>query len=287
VSDAVGAFGAEDRALCEQLERASRKLEQKVRGATAELARQNELLRRQRLELEHAANLKNQFLANVSHEFRTPLNAILGYTSMLLHGVNGTLAERQRRNLERVDANARRLLAIINDILDISRIEAGRMRIRRSAFPLPALVDEVLADFEPLVVRSKLELRRKLALRLPTLHSDRPKLKQILMNLLSNALKFTPNGSVTVSVTHSRATRQVWILVADTGIGIDEPDQKRVFEDFQQVDPSATRRYGGAGLGLAVSRRLAEVLGGSLTVTSRLGEGSTFTLVLPLKAGVT
>jgi PAS domain S-box-containing protein len=268
--------------LYEQLERVSKELEQKVHSATAELVRQNELLRRQQIELEQASNLKSQFLANMSHEFRTPLNAILGYTSMLLQGVSGTLGVSQRRSLERVDSNARHLLAIINDILDISRIEAGRMPLHPSRFELPMLVSEVLAEVEPLIARSRLELRRELERPLPLLKSDRPKVKQILVNLLSNALKFTPRGSVTVTAKHSKRTREIWIGIADTGIGIADHDQERIFGDFQQVDGSTTRQYGGAGLGLSICRRLADVLGGRLLLQSRVGHGSTFTLVLPI-----
>jgi PAS domain S-box-containing protein len=268
--------------LYEQLERASKELEVKVHTATAELVRQNELLRRQQIELEQASNMKSQFLANMSHEFRTPLNAILGYTSMLLQGVSGSLGGAQRRNLERVDSNARHLLAIINDILDISRIEAGRMPVHLSRFELPVLVSEVLSEVEPLIARSKLTMRRELPARL-VLRSDRPKVKQILVNLLSNALKFTPAGAVTVSATPRRRSKEVWISVTDTGIGIADRDRDRIFGDFQQVDASPTRQYGGAGLGLSICRRLAEVLGGKLTLASRVGQGSTFTLVLPTK----
>jgi signal transduction histidine kinase len=235
------------------------------------------------MELEQASNLKSQFLANMSHEFRTPLNAILGYTSMLLQGVSGALEPAQRRNLARVDSNARHLLAIINDILDISRIEAGRMPVHLSRFELPMLVSEVLAEVEPLIAGSKLTVRRVLPPTLPTLRSDRSKVKQILVNLLSNALKFTPSGSVTVSVTHKLPVQELRISVADTGIGIASGDKERIFGDFQQVDASPTRQYGGAGLGLSICRRLAEVLGGRLTLASTVGKGSTFALVLPMK----
>jgi PAS domain S-box-containing protein len=269
--------------LYEQLERASKELEQKVHTATAELVRQNELLRRQQIELEQASNLKSQFLANMSHEFRTPLNAILGYTSMLLQGVSGPLGAAQKRNLERVDSNARHLLAIINDILDISRIEAGRMPVHLSRVELPTLVAEVLAEVEPLIARSKLTVRRELAAKLPIVRTDRPKVKQILVNLLSNALKFTPAGSVTVAAELKARAREVWISVTDTGIGIADRDKERIFGDFQQVDASPTRQYGGAGLGLSICRRLAEVLGGRLMLSSKVGQGSTFTLVLPTK----
>jgi signal transduction histidine kinase len=268
--------------LCEELGRATKELASRVQDATSELVRQNELLRRQQIELEQASSLKSQFLANMSHEFRTPLNAILGYTSMLLQGVQGELSPAQRRNLERVDSNARHLLAIINDILDISRIEAGRMPVHRSRFDLAGLIAEVLAEVDPLIVRSKLTVKRDVSPKLPAIRSDRPKVKQILVNLLSNALKFTSEGTVTVSAVTRRATGEVHVAVADTGIGIAERDQDRIFGDFQQVDASPTRPYGGAGLGLSICKRLADVLDGRLMLTSEVGRGSTFTLVLPV-----
>ena len=270
--------------LYEQLKQASDELEQKVREATAELVRQNELLRRSHIEIEQASALKSQFLANMSHEFRTPLNAIMGYTSMLLKGVAGELTTPQRRQMARVDSNAHHLLSIINDILDISRIEAGKMPLTLGELELPGLVTEVVAEVEPLIARSRLTVSTVLAENLPTMVSDRQKVKQIMINLLTNALKFTPEGSVRVLASHSDERGEVTIAVEDTGIGIAEEDFEKVFEDFRQADNSPTREYGGAGLGLAICRRLAGMLDGQLTVNSKLGVGSTFTLVLPLVA---
>jgi signal transduction histidine kinase len=270
--------------LYEELKRASSLLEEKVRDATAELVRQNELLQRQALELEAASSAKSQFLANMSHEFRTPLNAILGYTSMMLQGVSGPLPPTLVRQLTRIDSNGRHLLTIINDILDIARIEAGRMPLNLGRFPADALVKEVLAELEPLIARSKLDVSFEQGRNVPPLKSDRAKVKQILMNLISNALKFTPKGSVTVSVRWRARKGEVRIAVADTGIGIAPKDQETVFQDFRQVDNSPTRQYGGTGLGLAICRRLANVLGGDITLMSVVNEGSTFTLVLPAKA---
>jgi signal transduction histidine kinase len=269
--------------LFEQLQEASGQLEAKVQEATAELVRQNELLRRQALELEQASAAKSQFLANMSHEFRTPLNAILGYTSILLKGISGELAPQQRENLSRVDSNARHLLAIINDILDISRIEAGRMPLHVSEFHVRDLVTEVMTELEPIIVRSRLEVASEVSADLPTVRTDRAKLKQIVLNLLTNALKFTAEGSVRVVATPARETRQVAISVTDTGIGIAEPDQGQIFDDFQQADTSSTRAYGGAGLGLAICRRLVGMLDGQITVQSKLGQGSTFTVLVPLR----
>jgi signal transduction histidine kinase len=267
--------------LYEQLKLASEELEGKVQSATAELARQNELLRRQALELEQASAAKSQFLANVSHELRTPLNAILGYAAMTLQGVSGELMAPQRRNLSRIDANARHLLTLINEILDITRIEAGRMPIQVVAFNLPELLREVISELEPIIVKSGLELTTRLPSDLPTLRSDRQKVKQIVVNLLSNALKFTQKGNITIRV-KTVGARAVTIEVIDTGIGIPKQDFEKIFEDFRQVDSTPRRAYGGTGLGLSICRRLASMLRGTLKVDSTLGKGSTFTLTLPL-----
>jgi signal transduction histidine kinase len=267
--------------LYEQLKRASSELEQKVREATAELTRQNELLRRSHFEIEQASAAKSQFLANMSHEFRTPLNAILGYTSMLLKGVTGELTPHQRRNLERVDSNAHHLLAIINDILDISRIEAGKMPLTVSRFDLKDLVAEVLAEVEPIISRSRLAVTSEQASDVPPLKTDRQKVKQIVINFLTNAIKFTPQGSVEVRTEYVAARDQIAVVVADTGIGISPADRDRIFEDFRQADNSPTREYTGAGLGLAICRRLAGMLDGTITLESEVGRGSTFTLFVP------
>jgi PAS domain S-box-containing protein len=267
--------------LYEQLEKASRQLEAEVQAATAELVRQNELLRRQHIQLQQASEAKSQFLATMSHELRTPLNAILGYTRMLLQGVYGDVAQPQRKGLGRVDSNANHLLAIINNVLDISRIEAGRMPLELSEFSLTDLIAEVMGEVEPIIARSRLEVGAHSAEGLPRVFSDRQKVKQIVLNLLTNALKFTREGSVVVSA--SAGGEHVAVVVADTGIGIDPADHEKIFEDFRQVDNSTTREYGGAGLGLSICRHLAKILGGEIRLSSRSGQGSTFTLSLPAR----
>ncbi len=269
--------------LYERLKQASAELERKVQEATAELAQQNELLRRQHIELEQASALKSQFLANISHEFRTPLNAILGYTHMLLHGVTGAVTDPQRKSLTRIDSNSRHLLALINDILDITRIEAGRMPLNLTRFRVAELVHEVMSELEPIIRRSNLAVTTRIKPSLPTVKTDRQKVKQVVLNLLSNALKFTPTGSVTIGATIDNKTDTVSIVVRDTGVGIPAESQSKIFEDFRQLDNSPTRGYGGTGLGLSICRRLAQMLGGSIEVTSRLGEGSVFTLRLPVR----
>jgi len=270
--------------LYEQLKQASVGLERKVQEATAELADQNELLRRQHIALEQASALKSQFLANMSHEFRTPLNAILGYTHMLLNGVSGAVSDSQRKSLTRIDSNSRHLLALINDILDITRIEAGRMPLNLSTFRVPDLVTEVMSELEPIIKRSNLAVAARMRRELPPLKSDRQKVKQIVLNLLSNALKFTPQGSVTIGAAYDRKARTMSIAVSDTGVGIPDGDHGKVFEDFRQLDSSPARGYGGTGLGLSICRRLAQMLGGSIDLDSVPGHGSTFTLRLPARA---
>jgi signal transduction histidine kinase len=200
---------------------------------------------------------------------------------MLLKGISGELSPHQRRNLERIDSNSQHLLSIINDILDITRIEAGKMPLTVAEFPMAELIREVLAEVEPLIARSKLTMTTEVDSALPPLRSDRQKVKQIVINLLTNALKFTPQGGVTVTAVGEAERGRVAIAVADTGIGISPKDQEVIFEDFRQADDSPTRQYTGAGLGLAICRRLASMLGGELTVRSGVGEGSTFTLRLP------
>jgi len=270
--------------LYEQLKQASVELERKVQEATAELADQNELLRRQHIALEQASALKSQFLANMSHEFRTPLNAILGYTHMLLNNVTGPVSDPQRKSLTRIDSNSRHLLALINDILDITRIEAGRMPLNATSFGIGELFDEVQAELEPIIKRSNLAVTTKMRAGVPTVRSDRQKVKQIMLNLLSNALKFTPAGSVTMTASYDSKQKEIAIAVKDTGVGIPVEDQVKVFEDFRQLDSSPARGYGGTGLGLSICRRLAHILGGSIELESTAGKGSTFTLRLPAKA---
>jgi signal transduction histidine kinase/PAS domain-containing protein len=269
--------------LYEQLKQASDELERKIQAATADIAQQNELLRRQAIELEQASQLKSQFLANMSHEFRTPLNAMLGYTSMLLQGVAGPLETSARRQLGRIESNGRHLLTIINEILDISRIEAGRMPLQISTFRIPDLIGEVRAELEPIILRSKLTVTIDVARDIKPISSDRQKVKQILLNLLSNALKFTHEGGVIISVRRQPVDRMIALSVADSGIGIAPADQAKIFEDFRQLDNSPTRAYGGTGLGLSICRRLAQMLGGTITVQSQVGKGSTFTLTLPVQ----
>src|SRR5262245_28241412 len=269
--------------LYAELREASAQLEVKVREATAELAHQNELLRRQALALEQASAAKSQFLANVSHEFRTPLNAILGYSLMLMGGFYGKLSEEQTRTVQRIDANSKHLATLINDVLDIERIEAGRMPLQISQFPVQDVVREVMEELQGVIAQSTCAVNVRLSAELPRLKSDRQKLKQILVNLLSNALKYTKEGTIDIIATFEAATGRLALSVRDSGVGIAPEDHERIFEPFQQAKRVITRPQGGTGLGLAISRRLAQMLGGDITVQSALGAGSTFTVTFPVR----
>ena len=269
--------------LFAELQQASAHLELRVREATAELANQNELLRRQALALEQASAAKSQFLANVSHEFRTPLNAILGYSLMLMGGFYGPLTEEQARTVQRVDANSKHLATLINDVLDIERIEAGRMPLQISQFPLQDVVREVIDELQGVIAQSTAAVNVTLPADLPKLKSDRQKLKQVLVNLVSNALKFTKDGAIEITARHDSSASRVLLSVRDSGVGIAPEDHIRIFEPFQQAKRVNMRPQGGTGLGLAISRRLTRMLGGDISVDSQLGAGSTFTVALPLR----
>ena len=197
---------------------------------------------------------------------------------------DGDLPANIRRQLTRIDSNGRHLLTIINEILDITRIEAGKMPMQISEFSLNELVPEVMTELDPVISRSKLSVTSRLASESPIMVSDRQKVKQVLVNLLSNALKFTHQGSIEIGVDFDPLTRMASIVVKDTGIGIAPEHHDKIFEDFRQVDDSPSRRYGGTGLGLAICRRLASALGGRITLHSTLGEGSLFTLTIPSEA---
>lgn len=272
--------------LYAELQKASAQLEVKVREATTELAQQNELLRRQALALEQGSAAKSQFLANVSHEFRTPLNAILGYTFMLLEKAYGDLQPEQVRTVSRIDANSRHLATLINDVLDIERIEAGRMPLQITTFAVEELVREVLEELAGVIAQSPAAVRVAGDLSMPRIRSDRQKLKQILVNLLGNALKFTREGHVDIVVRRNERKNRFTAVVRDTGIGIALTDYDRIFEPFQQAGRAGSRVLGGTGLGLAICRRLARMLGGDISVHSEVGVGSAFEVDLPVRVRV-
>jgi GAF domain-containing protein/CheY-like chemotaxis protein/anti-sigma regulatory factor (Ser/Thr protein kinase) len=232
---------------------------------------------------EEATHAKSAFLANMSHELRTPLNAIIGFTRIVRRKGEELLPQKQLDNLDKVLTSSDHLLGLINTVLDISKIEAGRMEVQASRFQIKPIIELVGNTSQPLIREEHVELRIKVDDDIPLLYSDQEKIKQILLNLLSNAAKFTHHGSITV---RARAdNRNLIIAVTDTGIGISANALDRVFEEFQQEDTSTTRQYGGTGLGLSISRSLARLLGGDLKAESQEGAGSKFTLVIPLNYG--
>jgi signal transduction histidine kinase/DNA-binding response OmpR family regulator len=227
-----------------------------------------------------ASRLKSEFLANMSHELRTPMNAILGFTELVHNGALGPVTDKQKEGLGRVLRNARNLLDLINDVLDLSKIEAGKMEVATQEFNPRAVVEGVIATIEPLATKKGLEVRVLLAASPELVAGDEGKVRQIVLNLLSNAVKFTEAGAIEVSLDTQQAS---WtVAVKDSGIGIAPELHGLIFEEFRQVDASSTRSRGGTGLGLAICQKMAQLMGGYVTVASTPGEGSTFTLNLPL-----
>jgi PAS domain S-box-containing protein len=250
-------------------------------------------LRDQANELMTANRYKSEFLANMSHELRTPLNSILILSDQLRQNAASNLTEKQVRHADIIHRAGHDLLQLINDVLDLAKIEAGHMQIKSEPLDLGELLAELVANLEPMAAQNGLTLKARIDEGVPaSLVSDRARLQQILRNLITNALKFTEHGSVDIHVSSQQAESAVdeemlQICVTDTGIGIAEDQHERIFQAFQQIDGSISRQYGGTGLGLAIARQLAEVLGGGIRLTSAPGQGSSFTVELPLKVAAT
>ena len=233
-------------------------------------------------QLEIASQHKSQFLANMSHELRTPLNAIIGYTEMMADGLYGDVSEKAQGVLERVQSNGRHLLGLINDVLDLSKIEAGQLVLAVEEYSVADIVATVLSATESLARAKGLSLGSAVAPGLPVGTGDARRLTQVLLNLVGNAIKFTDSGSVEVRAV--AVDGRFRMSVVDTGFGIAPDDQKRIFEEFQQVDNTSTRKKGGTGLGLSISRRIVELHGGRIWVESEVGKGSSFNVVVPINA---
>jgi signal transduction histidine kinase len=231
-------------------------------------------------QLEIASQHKSQFLANMSHELRTPLNAILGYTELILDNIYGDAPDKMREVLERLQANGKHLLGLINDVLDLSKIEAGQLALDLAGYSLTDIVHTVVVAVESLANGKNLALTADVAPNLPAGRGDERRLAQVLLNLVGNAIKFTDKGEVAIKATTSDGSFTV--AVRDTGPGIARSDQGKIFEEFQQADNSATKRKGGTGLGLSIAKRIIAMHGGRIWVESEVGKGSTFAFTIPV-----
>lgn len=275
---------------------------QHERRQAARLVERSRELERLSSELLRANRMKNDFLANVSHELRTPLNAIVGFVDLLREGVYGDLSPRQVKPVERIEASANHLRHLVDQILDLAKMAAGRLDVHAEYLDVRPFILDVASEVESLLNEKSLSLSLAMGSSLPRIHSDPTHLRQILVNLIGNAIKYTDTGSIVVKtrvfdrntaleqklpeiVAAAQENVQSWlaIQVIDSGRGIPLADQERVFEEFEQVDagPRADSPHRGTGLGLAISRRLARLLGGDLLLESEPGKGSTFTLWLP------
>ena len=270
--------------MADQLADLYANLERKVEARTSDLAAALAELEVKGRELEMASRHKSQFLANMSHELRTPLNAIIGYSEMLQEEAEDLGEDAFLPDLRRINAAGKHLLGLINDILDLSKIEAGRMDLYPETFDVQQMIQDVAAIVQPLIEKNGNTLVIICPDDLGTMHADQTKLRQILFNLLSNAAKFTDHGTITLRVAPQNAV--VTFAVSDTGIGMTEEQLGRLFEAFSQAEASTTSKYGGTGLGLAISRHFCRLMGGDLTVTSVYGQGSTFTVQLPADVAV-
>jgi signal transduction histidine kinase len=232
-------------------------------------------------QVEEASKHKSQFLANMSHELRTPLNAILGYTELIIDGVYGEAPEKMRTVMERVQSNGKHLLGLINDVLDLSKIEAGQLVLSIQDYSIKDVVHGVYSAVEPLANSKKLAFKIEVPANLPAARGDDRRLTQVLLNLVGNAIKFTDAGEIAVKAAASNGAYT--ISVRDTGPGIAEADQAKIFDEFQQADSTQTKAKGGTGLGLSIAKRIIEMHGGTLWVESSLGAGSTFSFTVPLR----
>ncbi|HNI75065.1 MAG TPA: ATP-binding protein, partial [Giesbergeria sp.] len=262
-----------------------------MEDVTAERAAK-EAMRQAKEAAEAADRIKSAFLATMSHELRTPLNSIIGFTGIILQGLAGPLTAEQSKQLGMVRDSSRHLLALINDVLDISKIEAGELKVSREPFDLVQSVRKVLDIVRPLADKKHLQLRVEVPQGLDRMLSDARRVEQVMLNLLSNAIKFTETGHVALRVScfdepsakDGDVRTMVRLDISDTGMGIREEDMARLFAPFHQIDSALSRKHDGTGLGLAICRRLADLMGGRVEVASTWGQGSTFTIVLPMQA---
>jgi signal transduction histidine kinase len=255
-----------------ELRQINQEMEQRIKLRTAELANAME-------QAQAADRIKSAFLATMSHELRTPLNSIIGFTGIILQGIVGPLNDEQKKQMNMVRGSAQHLLSLINDVLDLSKIEAGQLQVAYENFDLRSMMEKAVESARPLAGKKGLELTYAVSYEIETITGDRRRVEQILLNLISNAIKFTEKGSVKIEC--EPEGDNVTISVIDTGIGIKTEDLETLFQAFRQIDSGMTRKYDGTGLGLSISKKLVELMGGQIRVTSVWGSGSTFSFSLP------
>lgn len=282
----------EFKAMALKLKKYYQELEEKVAARTRDLIKANEILNKQKerlkeanIQLQKTNELKSEFLSSISHELKTPLTSILAFNELLLEGIAGELTEQQKEYHYDIQRNGYQLLSLINDILDMAKLQAGRMELEVSVFPVQALIDDVVKKITPLLIKKEQEIKVEVEENLPMLVADQKKIEQVLTNLLNNANKFTPkHGKIKVKAERSKEKGKVLVSVSDTGPGIRKEDQKIIFEMFRQVNGSNTRTHGGSGLGLALAKKLVELHGCKIWVESELGQGSTFYFTIPAES---
>jgi signal transduction histidine kinase len=269
----------------DELQQWGKKLERRVKQRTADLEQKSRELSKANVRLEELSQLKSHFLANMSHELRTPLNSILGFSEVLQDKMFGALNEKQEQYVNYIMESGQHLLSLINNILDLSKIEAGKMEIEVAKIRIGDLLKDSLTMVKEMALKQSVELGLKLEDDIPEIYADERKVKQIAFNLLSNAVKFTPDGG-RVGIQAVKEQEDIRVTVWDTGIGIKEEDKGKLFKEFQQLDSGANKRYQGTGLGLALSKRLVEMHGGRIWVESEPGKGSRFSFTLPIRQEV-
>jgi signal transduction histidine kinase len=258
-----------------ELKKINAEMEQRIIDRTAELA--------QAMEKAKAADkIKSAFLATMSHELRTPLNSIIGFTGIMLQGLAGPLNEEQHKQLSMIQNSSRHLLSLINDVLDISKIEAGQLELSPNPFLLKLSIDKILKLISPLAEKKGLSLKFDITEDIGTINADQRRLEQVIMNLLNNAVKFTEKGNI--HITCRTQDRLCILSVADTGIGMEQEEIPKLFQPFHQIDTGIARKTEGTGLGLSICKRILEMMNGSIIVQSEFGKGSIFTVSFPLHA---
>ncbi|MEL6384155.1 MAG: ATP-binding protein [Cyanobacteria bacterium J06626_18] len=251
-----------------------------LRQQNRELEEQRHQIQQQNLQLLESNRLKSEFLATVTHEIRTPLNAIMGFSQVLKSEAKGDLNDYQKNMVNRIFTNGENLLALVNDILDMSTIEADRLDLKASHFDLNVLIQATVAELKSLADKKNLDIQVAVNLKEPEVYNDEKRLKQVLINLLSNAIKFTDTGYIKVEV-NAIALNSIEIIVEDTGIGIASDQLNRIFQPFRQGDQTTQRKYDGTGLGLAIVYSLVAMMEGIITVESQVGQGTTFKIHIP------